>query len=352
LTAASEKVRVMAPCRADLAGGTLDIWPIGILHPGSVTVSMAIPVEVELVVDLGGEEGIVTHRDRQCGMTQLRPEDVEESLTAAVAFALAPEGRARVTVISQAPLRSGVGGSSAYGIALARGLAELLGRPRTEAGLVALIRDLEARLLQTATGEQDHWSAVRGGLVAVHSEPGGNRIESLDVAPEWVRDRAFVYFSGNRHQSGMVNWRVVRRRLDGDRPTCKAFAAIAEAAVGCRVALLAGDEAGVGEAIRREWKARRRLAPEVSTPELDDLVRTACEQGAMAAKACGAGGGGSVVVWHPPGLRESIVEALDAAVDNGRFLSAGTALEGCRIAVPPGSTGEVCALPAEPTLES
>jgi len=31
-----------APARIDLAGGTLDLWPLHALHPGSVTVNVAI----------------------------------------------------------------------------------------------------------------------------------------------------------------------------------------------------------------------------------------------------------------------------------------------------------------------
>ena len=52
-------VKVAAPCRVDLAGGTLDIWPIGLIHPGSRTVNIAIPVEIVLVADLAGEPGEV-----------------------------------------------------------------------------------------------------------------------------------------------------------------------------------------------------------------------------------------------------------------------------------------------------
>ena len=38
-------------CRFDLAGGTFDIWPLGLLHPGARTINVAIdvPVRVELV---------------------------------------------------------------------------------------------------------------------------------------------------------------------------------------------------------------------------------------------------------------------------------------------------------------
>ena len=44
------RVRAIARCRVDLAGGTLDIWPLGLLHPGAVTVNVAVdlPVRVEV----------------------------------------------------------------------------------------------------------------------------------------------------------------------------------------------------------------------------------------------------------------------------------------------------------------
>src|ERR1700741_908705 len=35
-------VRAPAPCRADLAGGTLDIWPLYLFHPGAVSVNLAL----------------------------------------------------------------------------------------------------------------------------------------------------------------------------------------------------------------------------------------------------------------------------------------------------------------------
>src|SRR5262249_30290481 len=35
-------VEATAPTRIDLAGGTLDIWPLYLFHPGSVTVNVAV----------------------------------------------------------------------------------------------------------------------------------------------------------------------------------------------------------------------------------------------------------------------------------------------------------------------
>src|SRR5689334_14869851 len=42
--AAGETVIAHAPCRVDLAGGTMDIWPLYLFHPGAVTVNFAVNV--------------------------------------------------------------------------------------------------------------------------------------------------------------------------------------------------------------------------------------------------------------------------------------------------------------------
>jgi D-glycero-alpha-D-manno-heptose-7-phosphate kinase len=324
-------VRSVAPCRVDLAGGTLDIWPLGLLHAGSLTVNIAIPVEVELVVDLAGETGSVLHTSPKGEVMRFSPAQAITDLTAAVTFSVVPQGGVRIRVISQAPFRSGIGGSSSYGIALMRALNALMGRAPDEKQMVALVRDLEARVLGVPTGEQDHWAAVRGGVLALHIDAGGNRVEGLDVAPGWLSERMTVFYSGIRHRSGMVNWQVVRRRLDGDAATTSAFDEIASAARDCRTALLAQDEKAVGVAIQREWKARRQLAPDVSTVELDELISVALDHGATAVKACGAGGGGSIVVWHPVGTRSAIVSELEKASNGGRVLATCAAAEGVRL---------------------
>ena len=36
------KIVAKAPCRADLAGGTLDVWPLYLYHEGAVTVNFAV----------------------------------------------------------------------------------------------------------------------------------------------------------------------------------------------------------------------------------------------------------------------------------------------------------------------
>ncbi len=42
--AGEETILATAPCRADLAGGTIDIWPLYLFHPGAVSVNIAVGV--------------------------------------------------------------------------------------------------------------------------------------------------------------------------------------------------------------------------------------------------------------------------------------------------------------------
>ncbi|MFV2073303.1 MAG: hypothetical protein ACC742_11725, partial [Thermoanaerobaculales bacterium] len=260
-------MRVEAPCRVDLAGGTLDIWPLGLLHRGAVTVNAAIQVMVRLEVDSEAPAGEAWHAVGEDDWRVLTAADATSDLSAAVVFALRREGGVRVRVRSQPPLGSGLGGSSAYVVALARGVSAFGVGQLGDDRLVALGRDLEAVVLRTPTGVQDHWAAVRGGVLALHHEPGRMTVEQMAVDLAWVGEHLTVFFTGITHHSGMVNWKVIRRRLEGDAETTDALEAIAGAARCCRQALIDGDEATVGTSVADEWAARKRLAPEVCPPE-------------------------------------------------------------------------------------
>ncbi len=326
-------VTATAPCRADLAGGTLDIWPLGMLHRGALTVNVAIRVGVRLDAELGGPAGQVEHAVGDAPWHRLDPDDATGDLTASICFALRPRGGLRVRVVEQAPLGSGLGGSSTYAVALARAVLALEGRTIAEQELVAMLRDLEAQVLAAPTGVQDHWAAIRGGALAVHLEPGGEQVERLAVDEGWLGERLSVFFTGMTHHSGMVNWQVIRRRIEGDATTIAALTAIADAARRCRTALLGASEEECADAIADEWVARKRLAPEVCPPELERIERLAIEAGAVAVKGCGAGGGGSLLLWHPPAARERLAETLPRDVPGGRLLPRGIARAGCEVHV-------------------
>src|SRR5262249_32108928 len=95
-------------------------------------------------------------------------------------------------------------------------------------------------------------------------------------------------------------------------------------------ALAEEDFAAMGEALRREWSARRRLAPVVSTPLIDRAIASAVEAGAWGGKACGAGGGGGVGFLSPH-ERAADVRAALQLLGEGRVLPIQPVNEGLRV---------------------
>ena len=309
---------VLAPVRADLAGGTLDLWPLHCLHRGSITVNAALRcgVRIRLTSGVVGA-GRIVHAAPGTPPATLGPAHADSHLAAAVGFHFVPEGGFRVEVLEQPPVGSGLGASSAFAVALARACLVLKGRRLGFARLLATLRDLEAQVLGVPTGIQDYIPALNGGVAAIHLEPGGERIERIAVDTSWIEQRLVVLFSGVTHASGMVNWEVYRARLDGDERSTRALDAIAAAASACRQSLVVGDEGAVGRAVAAEWEARRTLAPSVTNPPIEAIIAAGIKAGALAGKACGAGGGGSVLFWTPSELRPAVAEAALAAAPSG-----------------------------------
>jgi D-glycero-alpha-D-manno-heptose-7-phosphate kinase len=319
--------------RADLAGGTLDLWPLYCLHPSSITVNAALRsgVRIRLTPD-AAPAGRIVHAAPGTAEATLSPADAGSHLAAAVGFHFVPEGGFRVEVLDQPPVGSGLGASSAFAVALARACLALTGRRLGFSRLLATLRDLEARVLGVPTGIQDYIPALHGGVAAIHLEPGGERVERLAVNPTWIERRLVVLFSGVTHASGMVNWEVYRARLDGEAHSAKALDAIAAASSECRDALLACDGKAVGRAVAAEWKARRTLAPSVTNSALDAILAAGVGAGALAGKACGAGGGGSVLFWTPPELRAAVVRAaLEATPAGAHEIVGGIAARGAAV---------------------
>ena len=89
----------------------------------------------------------------------------------------------------------------------------------------------------------------------------------------------------------------------------------------------------MGPLVSEEWDQRAGLAAGIATPEMEALVNAAMAAGASGGKGCGAGGGGCLAFWVPPGARWQVEEALRSA--GGSILSARPAAQGRTVEVEP-----------------
>jgi D-glycero-alpha-D-manno-heptose-7-phosphate kinase len=321
-----ERIEARAPTRIDLAGGTVDLWPLYLLHDDCLTVNAAIDLYAHARVERLREPGIeIVSEDRAARTRVASLGDLTRGIVHASADLEFPmrlaahffgEGRGggfdadhlscRVTTSCMAPAGSGLGGSSTLGIALASALARFVGREMSGEALLATTRAIETQVLRIPTGEQDYHPALRGGLLALHYTVEGTRVERLQADLAALRERTVLVFTGQSRSSGISNWDMLKRHLDGDRRVREALGGVIGATRSLRAALLSADLDAVGAALGEEWAARKELSATVTTERIDHLIDAARKEGAIAGKVCGAGGGGCLVLWGGTGRREAI----------------------------------------------
>jgi D-glycero-alpha-D-manno-heptose-7-phosphate kinase len=318
--------KARAWCRVDFAGGTLDIWPLGLLHPGSRTVNLAVDLEVTVEIAALAAGYRVTQ-----GGVVLEGSSLEELGASAGAVLPALIGRElglppfAAHLASASPQGGGLGASSALTVAFIAAAEIHFGlTPSSVAGRARMARDLEARLMHLPTGIQDHYPAQLGGVVEIELRPGGEVVRSLRTNLTALGDSLVIAYSGQSHFSAQQNWGVVRRRLDGDPEVSSLLARIAGIAQQAVQALAVDDFRELGQLMSEEWEARRQLAPGVSVPILEELLSSATAAGAWGGKACGAGGGGCVAVLCPPDRKPQVVAELER--HGGRVLAARPAI--------------------------
>ena len=305
------------PVRVDLAGGTLDIWPVylSLGEPG-VTVNAAVDLPaVARVAPLPAGRVRLASEDRGEGVEALRAALAAGGgplrLLARAVECVVPEGGVSLSTSATSPAGAGLGGSSALLACAVATLASAAGRPLDREAVRRLSQDLETWVVRGPTGYQDYYPPLFGGCLSLEGRPGGVAVERLEVDLEAMSRRLRLVYTGAPHQSGLTNWGAMRAFFDGEAATVRALREIAQVARAVRDALRRGDLGGALSLVVEEGAVRRRMAPGVATRETDAIDAAARAAGAVGTKVLGAGGGGSVLVVladerEPAGLANAL----------------------------------------------
>ena len=316
-------IESLAPTRVDLAGGTLDIWPLYLFHNNSQTINFAINCYARCrVTPWRGQSIELISRDLELretfsSLAALKQDIANKKrlrllLLARLVLAFEPPGGLTIETTSGSPVGAGLGGSSALNIAVCGALSRFSGRKLPRPKLIELARNIEAQVLGVPAGEQDYYSAMYGGVQAIRLLPQGVRPEKLPVDNRTLSERVVLCYTGQSRNSGINNWEVMKAHIDGDRSVVRQFDRIAAIATEMRQALEEADWNGVARLIRLDWEARKKNYPGITTRLIDRLVLVARRHGSFAAKACGAGGGGCVLFLVKPEAKPRIERALEA----------------------------------------
>lgn len=308
-------VSASAPTRIDLAGGTLDIWPLSVLVPGAITINVAIDLPAFVTLEpLGSRRLELISEDRGCSTHRalpLGPTAIAGPLALPLRLirAFGCERGMRVKLRATAPAGAGLGGSSTLAVSLGAALNRFTEAGLSRSALFQRVMNTETAQLRVPTGSQDYLAALNGGLAAYHHGVDGVRREAIPIPPG-LGNRLVLAYTGEPRHSGFSNWEMFRRFVEAEPSAVRRMERIAELSTELLEALRAGDLDRLGGLLGEEGQLRYRLAPTVATPALLAAGAAARRAGALGVKVCGAGGGGCLVAIAREGGASTVAAAM------------------------------------------
>jgi D-glycero-alpha-D-manno-heptose-7-phosphate kinase len=322
----SLKINSKAPTRIDLAGGTVDIWPIYLFLDKPVTLNLGIDLFAEAnleVFENSKSPGVTLRSDDQNQESRLSWAEIETAkahpaldlhLRLLRHFAKSARERMgeenflkqdlRIKTVARSPSGAGLGGSSSLNVAITGTLAswawDRLFDPLIDGEkLIEIARDVETTVIHVPAGLQDYYGAMFGGLQSLNWGAGVHHRNWLDsgILRE-LETRMLLFYSGQSRNSGINNWLLFKNFIDDQSQVRDKFRALSQAAHDVQRSLVQHDWNAAGKFINEEWSIRKTLASGISTDEIDKAFSIAREIAPnSAAKICGAGGGGCFFIY-------------------------------------------------------
>src|SRR5579859_2355771 len=151
----SRTIVAQAPCRADLAGGTMDLWPLYLFHPGALTLNFAVKILTTCrLTPLAGKQIVVRSLDtkKEESFPDIAAVRAARKFRLPLAARLlqffAPKEGLVMETDSESPAGAGISGSSALMIAATAALARFTGRKLNREEIREIAQNVEAQIIK------------------------------------------------------------------------------------------------------------------------------------------------------------------------------------------------------------
>ena len=297
------------PLRISFAGGGTDLASFYRTYDGGAVVSAAIDKFVHVIVNEKFDRSIrvaYSKTENVDDLGNLQHELVREALRATgLREAL------EIHTIADIPGEgTGLGSSSTLTVGLLNALYAFRGQLKDPAELASEACQIEIETLGGTLGKQDQYIAAFGGVQHFEFRADESvRANPLPLTPaerEAFSDHLSLYYTGiTRKAEGILKDQDTRTSENKD-----ALLRLRDLAGEARRAIVARDWPGVGKVLEEGWQLKRGLSAGITNPQIDEWFARAKSAGAFGGKVTGAGGGGFLLLVHPPERSRQISSAL------------------------------------------
>jgi len=302
-----------APLRIPLGGGGTD-FPSYYLKYGGYILGFALNRYVHVVL----HDTI----DERVRLKYSKTEDVDsidklENRVAAEALKWYGVTKGvEVATFSDVPESSGLGGSSAFCVALVTALRQRLGLSLDKTEIFASAYDIERNKAGQPGGIQDQYFASYGGSWGLTL---GQEVTALEVDVTGLLPRLKLVYTNTGRSDLRIATSQTKKTISSDKPMLDNLNSIKLLGMEIEELLLRGRYDEVGGMFHRHWVMKKHRESSISNPEVDRLYSLAGEKGALGGKLLGLGGGGYLLLYS------------NCELDGLTCLSVGLDKEGCKV---------------------
>lgn len=297
------------PLRISFAGGGTDLPSYYRTHGGGAVTSAAIDRYIHVLVNPKFDRSIRVAYSRTENVDRL--EDLQHGLVREAMRLAGIQESLEIHTIADIPGEgTGLGSSSTLTVGLLNALYAHRGLLKDPAELAAEACRIEIDVLGGALGKQDQYIAAFGGVQYFEFHPDDSvRASPIPLSAadrERLGDHISLFYTGiTRRAEGILKEQSARTDTNLD-----SLSRMVELARAARSAMAAGDFARLGTLLDEGWQLKRKLSSGITNEAIDDRYARAKAAGAYGGKITGAGGGGFLLVIHPPERSRQIADAL------------------------------------------
>ena len=296
--------QVQCPCRVDISGGTLDLWPIYcLINKKCYTITTAIDIFTTttytrsddlIKLDIKDLEFVSKFNSLQ---DLFQSQDDRLKLFVKLFEYFRPNDFFTLTTSSQSPVGGGLGASSSLLISAIECMERVTDTNLGVLQKVTLAKNIESYVLGKPAGTQDYFAPIlKSGITAINYSVGGITYETFDPISEFKENFMLVY-TGKPHNSGINNWAVFSDAVSGNKNTLKTLEELADISHEVYNLFKTKNLTTLSEMLKLEFDARVRLSKTFTSEAIFQIANIVGEFKDSAVKICGAGGGGCVMIY-------------------------------------------------------
>lgn len=266
--------KVMAPVRIDFGGGTTDIYPFTHTHGGAV---LNATINKYIVGELRAS-------DKNVGLKYN----------------------------GDIPTSSGLGTSGVMNLIW----LALISKTKDKFELADKVYRLE-QAMGLVGGKQDQYAAAFGGINFLEFKDDKVKITRLNLNKNFLRNfenKLVLVYTGKPHFSGTSNKLMIDNLKKGRN--IKNLIRIKNIAKEMKKTLMKQNLDKFANLMNRETEERRLLHKSIIPPKIEKIMQTGMKNGAIGAKICGSGGGGSILFL---GDKKKLAKKFKGKVINFKF---------------------------------